>query len=258
MFRPRSSAPRATTRRRQRASNRPRRSERAEAAAEAETAAGSRQALRRLKRSPSLPAAELDPLRFEWDAWRPEDVRSLLAGIDVPWYIAAGWAIDLYLGGKHREHEDLELAVPNSRFAEVAQALPGLEIFVITGPGRAAPLAEARDQLEETHQTWFRDPATNVWRFDVFREPSDGDTWLCRRDESIRLPYDRVIEWTEDGIPYGRPEIVLLFKAKHSQRERDQSDFEAVVPRLEPERRRWLVEALELVHPGHPWLAELG
>jgi len=36
------------------------------------------------------------------------------------------------------------------------------------------------------------------------------------------------------------------------------SAIEAVVPRLEPERRRWLAEALELVHPGHPWLAELG
>jgi len=59
------------------------------------------------------------------------------------------------------------------------------------------------------------------------------------------------------GIPYGRPEIVLLFKAKHSDRDRDQADFEAVAPRLEPERRRWLAEELELVHPGHPWLADL-
>ncbi len=46
-------------------------------------------------------------------------------------------------------------------------------------------------------------------------------------------PTTGVIEWTEDGIPYGRPEIVLLFKAKHAHRDRDQSDFEAVVPRLE-------------------------
>jgi hypothetical protein len=185
-------------------------------------------------------------------------VRRLLAAVEAPWYVAAGWAIDLFLGDEPRGHEDLELAIPNSRFDEIVEALPGFEIFVITGPRRAAPLAEARDQLEGTHQTWVRDPATDVWRFDVFREPSDGGTWLCRRDESIRLPYDHVIEWTDDGIPYGRPEIVLLFKAKHSHRARDQRDFEAVVPRLEPERRRWLSEALELVHPGHPWLAELG
>jgi hypothetical protein len=63
-----------------------------------------------------------------------------------------------------------------------------------------------------------------------------------------------VIERTDDDIPYGRPEIVLLFKAKHAHRQRDQLDFEAVVPRLEPERRRWLADALERVHPDHRWL----
>jgi len=181
----------------------------------------------------------------------------VLAGVAAPWYVAAGWAIDLFLGGQRREHEDLEVAVPNAQVDQVAEALAEFELFVITGPHQATPLAEARDQLEETHQTWVLDRAAEVWRMDVFREPSDGDTWICRRDDSIRMPYDRVIEWTDDGIPYGRPEIVLLYKAKHSHRERDQSDFAAVVPRLEPERRRWLAEALEVVHPGHAWLAEL-
>ena len=134
---------------------------------------------------------------------------------------------------------------------------PDLEFCVITGPQEATPFAEARDRLEDTHQTWAREPKTGLWRFDVFREPSDGDTWVCRRDESIRLPYDRVIEWTDDEVPFCRPEIVLLFKARHSERERDQGDFEAVVPRLEPERRRWLEKALESVHPGLPWLDRL-
>jgi hypothetical protein len=174
----------------------------------------------------------------------------------VPWYVAAGWAIDLFLGGEHREHEDLEIAVPNARFDEIVDVLNGLEICIITAPHEATPLAEARDRLDETHQSWVREPETGLWRFDVFREPSDGDTWLCRRDESIRLPHDQVIEWTDDGIPYGRPEIVLLFKAKHA-RDRDQADFDAVLPLLDPERRLWLAGALERVHTGHPWLDEL-
>jgi hypothetical protein len=179
-----------------------------------------------------------------------------LGGIDAPWYVAAGWAIDLFLGGDHREHEDLEIAVPSSRLDEIVAVFPELDFFVITGPREATPLSEARDQLEETHQTWVREPETGLWRFDVFREPSDGNMWLCRRDETIRLPYDRVIERTEDGIPYGRPEIVLLFKARE-HRDRDQRDFEAVVPRLEPESRKWLADALERVHPGHIWINAL-
>jgi hypothetical protein len=193
----------------------------------------------------------------EWDAWRPERVAALLADVDVPWYVAAGWAIDLFLGGERREHEDLEIAVPAARFMQVVPALGDLEVFVV-GPdaGIVRPLAEAHHLLEPTHQTWVRDPHASVWRFDIFREPSDGDTWVCRRDASIRLPYDRVIDRTADGIPYGRPEIVLLYKAKHT-RPKDDDDFAAALPHLDSEQRSWLVDALELVHPGHRWLGAL-
>jgi hypothetical protein len=194
----------------------------------------------------------------EWDAWEPAEVARLLAGVDAPWYVAAGWALDLFLGGQRREHEDLEVAVPAARFDEVLEALDGLEVFVVgPEPGIVRPLARARDLLEPTHQTWVRDPEAGVWRFDIFREPSYGQTWICRRDDRIRMPYSQVIERTADGIPYGRPEIVLLYKAKHT-RPKDDDDFAAVLPLLEPERRRWLAEALELVHPGHRWLAAIG
>jgi Aminoglycoside-2''-adenylyltransferase len=193
----------------------------------------------------------------EWDAWRPDQVAELLSGVDLPWYVAAGWAIDLFLGGDWREHGDIEVAIPNSRFDELAEVLAGFEVFVITAPNEATPLADARDRLMGTHQTWIRESSSGKWRLDVFREPSDGETWICRRDPAIRLPYERVIEWTDGGIPFGRPEIVLLFKAKHVAEAKTQADFEAALPRLAAERREWLRDALERVHPGHEWLDRL-
>ncbi len=191
-----------------------------------------------------------------WDAWRPEEVARRLAGVRAPWYVTAGWAIDLFLGYERRPHEDLEVAVPGDRFGELVAALDGFELYVVGG-GLARPLGQADDQLETHHQTWVREPETGVWRLDVFREPSEGGTWICRRDERIRMPYDRLIERTRDGIPYGRPEVVLLFKAK-TARPKDDGDLAAVLPLLEPDRRRWLADTLELVHPGHRWLGELG
>lgn len=193
----------------------------------------------------------------KWDAWTPWEVAQRLEGVQAPWYVAAGWAIDLFLGGKQRrEHEDLEIAVPADRFDEVADALEGMEIFVIES-GLAWPLESHRDKLEETHQTWVREPETGLWRLDVFREPSDGDTWICRRDERIRLPYSEVIQWTDDGIPYGRPEIVLLFKASHADLAKNERDFADTVPHLDSNRRRWLADALERVDPGHRGLPQL-
>ena len=199
-----------------------------------------------------------EPDLDKWDAWTPAEVATLLAPMEAPWYVAAGWAIDLFLGGGHRDHDDLEIAVPRDWFQEVVEALDEFELFVVGVPTRGfvLPLEQARDALGVTHQTWVREPETGLWRLDVMREPADGDTWICRRDERIRLPYDRVIERTADGIPYSRPEVVLLFKAKHA-REKDNADLTAVLPRLEPARRRWLADALDLVHPGHRWLSEL-
>jgi hypothetical protein len=191
----------------------------------------------------------------EWDAWTPQEAARRLAGIDVPWRISAGWAIDLFLGRERREHDDLEIGVPADRFGEIAAALPELEFFVVSR-GVAEPVAEAGDRLTTSHQTWGLDRRANVWRIDVFREPHDGDQWLARRDESIRLPYDELIEHTADGIPYERPEVVLLFKAKHS-RAKDEADLAAVLPLLGPERRKLLAGWIERVHPGHFWLPDL-
>jgi hypothetical protein len=198
-----------------------------------------------------------EPDVSKWEPWHPKQIGELFAGVDVPWYVAAGWAIDLFLGGNWRAHEDIEVAVPNARFDELADVLAPFEVCLITAQREGTPLAAARDRLPDTHQTWIREPSTGRWRLDLFREPSDGDTWICRREPAIRLPYEQVIEWTEDGIPYGRPEIVLLFKAKHSHESKNQADFAAALPRLDAARREWLRDALARVHPGHAWLAEL-
>ena len=216
-----------------------------------------------LERDPTLTqigmrkeAAAFAP-RETWAAWSPEEAATRLASVRAPWCVAAGWGLDLFLGETRREHADLEIAVPRDRFPEVESALDGLELFVAGfGDHRVRPLASARALLPETHQTWVREPDTHLWRMDVFREPHEGDMWVCRRDDSIRMPYARLIERTRDGLPYMRPEVVLLFKAKHS-RPKDDADFAAALPRLEPSRRRWLRDALDLVHPRHRWLEKL-
>lgn len=192
-----------------------------------------------------------------WDPWDPEEVARRLQDVEVPWYVAAGWAIDLFLGSVRREHEDIEIAVPRGRRDEVLAALDGFEFFAAGVPtGFVTALAVADASESDSHQTWVREPGSGLWRLDIFSEPSEGETWICRRDSQIRMPYERLIERTADGIPYARPEVVLLFKAK-ATRSKDEDDFAAVLERLDAERRRWLSRSLELVHPGHRWLAQL-
>ena len=201
-------------------------------------------------------AVTVDPDLSQWCPWTPREVAAVLAGVDVPWYVAGGWALDLFLGQERRRHDDLEIAVPHARFDAVVDALAGLELYVVAA-SRVTPLHDDRDLLTRTHQTWVREPETGYWRLDVFREPSDDDEWIFRRDPRIRVPYRDAIEHTVAGIPYGRPELILLFKAASAHEQKHAEDFAAVLPTLEPARRHWLADALALVHPGHPWIPEL-
>jgi hypothetical protein len=196
---------------------------------------------------------ELEHDAWPWRAWSPEETAGRLAHVAAPWAVAAGWALELFVGGGWRPHEDLEIAVPASRFDEVHAALPELEFWVPVGDERLRPLVDAP---AGSHQTWGLDPRVGAWRLDVFREPSAGDIWICRRDDSIRMPYAELVERTADRIPFVRPEVVLLFKAKGA-RNKDEQDFEFVLPRLDAGRRAWLRAALECVHPGHAWIARL-
>ena len=187
-----------------------------------------------------------------WDPWSPEEVLARLGGTALTWCVTAGWAIDLFVGRRTRDHHDLEICVPRARWPALRAALPELD-FLAAGDGRLWP-ADA-PALERFFQTWGRD-ARGTFRLDVFRDPHDGDTWICRRDPTIRRPYATLIETTPSGVPFMAPEVTLLFKAKHD-RDKDRHDLRVALPLLDAARVGWLRTALARVHPGHPWSALL-
>ena len=89
-----------------------------------------------------------------------------------------------------------------------------------------------------------------------FLDDREDSTWICRRDPSIRRPLAELTTSSARGVPIVAPEIQLLYKAKHHL-EKDERDFRLALPRLGGARRRWLEEALAVVHPGDPWLEAL-
>jgi hypothetical protein len=109
----------------------------------------------------------------------------------------------------------------------------------------------------DKHQVWLLDRRAGVWRLDVFLEPGDIETWVCRRDQTIRRQRAEMTGVSASGVPYLRPEGVLLYKAK-ATRPKDEADFAAAAPVMDATARRWLQAALQRVHPDHPWIGALG
>lgn len=192
-----------------------------------------------------------DEITRRWQPWAPDDVRDRLEHVDAMWGVAAGWAIDLFLGRATRPHDDIEIAVPAASFPAIARAFDGFEWDVV-GDGRLWPYPTA---LDRHRQTWLKDPNTGDYLLDVMREPHDDDVWIYRRDPSIRMPLVGVYERDQAGISFVIP-IVLLFKSSGT-RAKDDLDFDRVLPNLTPVRRARLAGWLNQVTPRHPWIARL-
>ena len=85
-------------------------------------------------------------------------------------------------------------------------------------------------------------------------EEQNGE-WVFRQNESVRRPLEEVGD-ERDGVPFFRPEIVLLYKSSEPSPKND-ADFAAVAPHLSPDGSLWLRTALERCDEHHPWIGQL-
>src|SRR5215471_17077209 len=67
--------------------------------------------------------------RRSWRAIHPHDAASLLAAISAPWWIAGGWALDLFRGAPARPHVDLDVGVLRCDVLSLLEALPTWQVF---------------------------------------------------------------------------------------------------------------------------------
>lgn len=195
------------------------------------------------------------PPLSRWRAWTPYEALKLLAGAQVHWCVVGGWAIDLFVGEETRPHADIEIEIPRAEFSAMRAWLRDYKLHVV-GDGEVRALAASDFPPPEKHQIWALDERADAWRADVMLAPGDAQTWRCRRDPRIRAPYVSIVAANPQGIPYLKPEGVLLYKAKLA-REKDEADFARALPRMDGRARAWLKDALEKAHPGHAWIGRL-
>ena len=195
------------------------------------------------------------PELLRWEPLTVEQVSELLKGVTVPWWIAGGWALDLFMGRQTRAHDDIEIAVYREDLDALRRHLAGWEIFIAEA-GTFTPLRADERLRAESHELWAREGGHDTWQLEILIEERRGDRWVYRRNDGIGVHWMDIGHTTADGIRYIRPEIQLLYKSKQA-RPQDESDLITVLPRLNAAQRGFLAAGLSLVAPDHRWLARL-
>ncbi|WP_252501664.1 nucleotidyltransferase domain-containing protein [Sporosarcina sp. Marseille-Q4943] len=175
-----------------------------------------------------------------------------IEGYDRPWGIAGGWAIDLFVGNKTREHSDIEIAILREDQHRIKTILADWSFQKAV---RGELVAWQSEMLElPIHELHGVNRMGE--RLEVLLNEVENAQWIFRRDPAITFPSSRLFLITEDGIPYLHPAVVVLYKAKNS-REKDHADFLSVKDLLSNEDQQWLCNAFKIHVPGHPWISHL-
>jgi hypothetical protein len=187
----------------------------------------------------------------------PSDAAGLFRTWCKPWWIAGGWAIDLFLGRVTRAHEDLDVAVLRRDQLALRAFLPAWDMHIGWGDGVTDPTPwSGTGPIDPSAPAiWCRAEASAEWAFEALLTDAVAEDCVFR-DGLVKMPLSAIGRVSGDGISYLRPEIVLLFKAKHNG-SKDQEDLANTITHLSIEDRAWLRQSLEMVHPGHPWIGML-
>jgi hypothetical protein len=200
-------------------------------------------------------------IAYEWGPLSPAEIADVFTHLSIPWWIAGGEAIDMFIGRRTRHHGDLDIAVLRRDVPALKALRVDWDVHIakdgelIPWDGTLLPAA--------VHQLWVRRWHAPSWAFEILFEETSGDDWLFRRDHRVRRPVKTLGRSTESNIPCLAPEICLLYKARGHEhmdvqrRVKHESDFAAALPLLPSSSQRWLHGALETTEPGHPWLMRL-
>jgi GrpB-like predicted nucleotidyltransferase (UPF0157 family) len=184
-------------------------------------------------------------------------VQRELGAANVPWCVASGWALDLFLGRATRLHHDLDVCIWRKDQQLFLKHLKtqgwNLQVPV---KGKYRPWQEGEFlELPITQIHAHRDDMP-FELLDILLAEHDETNWIYRREPKVTMPKEAVMFDSSLNVLALNPAIILLFKSRTADkdpREKDQQDFEHVLPHLSQEQKEWLLHAFDIWMPEHPW-----
>jgi hypothetical protein len=186
-------------------------------------------------------------------------VSDFLSGFRKPWFIAGGWALDLYLNKKTRAHKDIDIVILRRDQHFLQEYMKGWTVK------KVIPESDGGYMEDWIEGELLEHPVHEIHAYRVSKKPSNleflleetsGEEWRFRRNPAIEMPISKISMISNNGIPFLIPEIVLLYKST-DKNSHDQGFVDKVLEMLNTAARDWLRSAIEKCHPEHPWLTNI-
>ncbi len=184
----------------------------------------------------------------------PLKFSEIMKDFNRPWFIAGGWAVDLYLKRQTRRHKDIEIIIFRCDQLVIREYLKDWKFTkVVPLTGKCEPWEQGEWLNLPIHEIHVQCPDEKLPELEILLNECSAEFWKFRRMPEIQRPLTKVGQYTENGIPFLNPEIVLLFKAKNPN-SLDEKDFSNVIEVIEKEPRDWLRQAITKINSKHHWL----
>jgi hypothetical protein len=191
----------------------------------------------------------------KWVPMSVVEAEAHFARSGIPWWIAGGQAIDLFLGWATRPHDDLDIEMLRSDSAALFDIFEGCELHLVSEDG-VWPWTDPADLDDTVFALWVRPGPGTPWRIEILLADGDRDVWRFRSQPSIALAAKDLIMSAPGGLPYSTPEVQLLHKSLQA-RVKDDVDLARCLHRMDDYQRSWLCDAVSLSSPDHPWIRVL-
>jgi hypothetical protein len=193
---------------------------------------------------------------WAWEPLSPPAFGDVLVGFQKAWWICGGWALDLLHGRETRRHDDLDVAILRRDQLHLHEFLGGWDIRYATAEHTLEPW-DGHWLAPPIHGVWARRPhhPASAWTCEFLLNEAHEDQWVFRHDDRVRRDLNE-IGAHGSGVPYLRPEVVLLYKAGEPSPKND-ADFALAHGQLSHAEASWLADAIRTCYPDHPWIAEL-
>jgi hypothetical protein len=185
----------------------------------------------------------------------PTKVQSLMREFQRAWFIAGGWAIDLFLGKTTREHDDIEIAIFRKDQIALQKYLSDWNLRKAAN-GELSEWKKGEYLELPVHAVHCFNETAELSFIEVLLNESENGEWQFRRNRQITKPLFELYLTNDSGIKYLCPEVVLLYKSKNP-RAKDEKDFRAVGGHLSAKSKKWLKDALLICARQHHWLQDL-